>query len=111
MTEAYLPHSGKISLVVRLSEGETTEVAMVGRDSTFGASTAFGSPLALTTAIVQTPGICSLVPVKRLREVAERSTSFRATLIHHEQAIFAQAQQSAACLASHPGVARLARWL
>ena len=34
-----------------------------------------------------------------------------ATLIRHEQALFAQAQQSAACNASHTVEARLSRWL
>jgi CRP-like cAMP-binding protein len=32
-------------------------------------------------------------------------------LIRHEQALFAQAQQSAACNASHSAESRLARWL
>jgi CRP-like cAMP-binding protein len=35
----------------------------------------------------------------------------RALLIRHEQAVFAQAQQSAACFATHQVVARLSRWL
>ena len=33
------------------------------------------------------------------------------TLIRHEQVLFAQAQQSAACNAAHTVEARLARWL
>jgi hypothetical protein len=39
---AYLPHRGVISLVVRLANGENVQVAMVGRDSIFGAFSAFG---------------------------------------------------------------------
>ena len=46
-----------------------------------------------------------------LREVAEQSPTFRTMLIRHEQALFAQAQQSAACNASHSVEARLSRWL
>ena len=109
--DAYFPHSGIISLVVRLIDGETTEVAMIGRDSVFGASAALAGPTALTTAIVQSPGMCSALPIKRLHAAAEQSTRFRATLIRHEQAIFVQAQQSAGCMASHTAMARLARWL
>lgn len=41
--QVYLPHSGVISLVVRLAHGETTEVAMVGNQSIFGASAALGN--------------------------------------------------------------------
>jgi CRP-like cAMP-binding protein len=111
LKDAYFPHSGIISLVVRLIDGETTEVAMVGRDSIFGASAALGAPLALTTAIVQSPGMCSALPIGRLIEAADLSRTFRTILARHEQAIFVQAQQAAACMASHPAVERLARWL
>ncbi len=111
ITQAYLPHSGIISLVVRLMHGETTEVAMVGNQSIFGASAALGSPSALTTAIVTIGGTCSVLPIKRLREAMDQSTTLRTTLFRHEQSVLVQAQQTAACNAAHPTVARLARWL
>lgn len=84
---------------------------MIGRDSVFGGSAVLVGPRALTTAIVQTQGECSIVPINRLQAAADRSKTFRTTLARHEQAIFVQAQQSASCLASHLAVARLARWL
>jgi CRP-like cAMP-binding protein len=90
---AYFPHSGIISLVVRLVHGDTTEVAMIGRDSVFGASAALIGPTALTTAIVQSPGMSSTLPIKWLHDAADRSKSFRTALTRHEQAIFVQAQQ------------------
>jgi hypothetical protein len=62
LVDAHFPHTGLISLVVRFIEGETTEIAMVGRESVFGASAALGGPKALTTAIVQSPGACSAMP-------------------------------------------------
>jgi CRP-like cAMP-binding protein len=108
---AYFPHSGIISLVVRLVHGDTTEVAMIGRDSVFEASAALAGPAALTTAIVQSSGMCSALPIKWLHEAADRSKSFRATLMRHEQAVFVQTRQSAACNVSHPAPSRLARWL
>ena len=36
LKRAYLPHSGVISLVVKLAKGEHVQVAMIGRDSMFG---------------------------------------------------------------------------
>jgi CRP-like cAMP-binding protein len=111
LKDAYFPHSGIISLVVRLVEGETTEVAMVGRDSVFGASAAMTGPVALATAIVRSPGTCSVLSVERLRAAADQSKTFRTTLLLHEQAIFVQARQAAACVAAHPAVARLAHGL
>lgn len=111
LDNAYFPHSGIISLVVRLIHGETTEVAMIGRDSLFGASAALAGSMALTTAIVQSPGMCTALPIKWLKAAADQSRTFSTTLVRHEQAIFVQAQQSAGCMASHTAMARLARWL
>ena len=36
LPHVYFPHSGIISLVVRLVDGQTIELAMIGRDSVFG---------------------------------------------------------------------------
>jgi CRP-like cAMP-binding protein len=57
------------------------------------------------------PGSASLLPVADFRAAADRSLAFRTQLVRHEQALFAQAQQAAACNASHPVEARLSRWL
>jgi CRP-like cAMP-binding protein len=111
LKRVYFPHSGVISLVVALSEGNTVEVAMVGRDSVFGASAALDGRIALTKAVIQLPGLASTLDVGRLRAASETSVAFRTTLIRHEQAMFVQAQQSAACNVSHPVSSRLTRWL
>jgi CRP-like cAMP-binding protein len=111
LTRVFFPHNGVISLVVSLAGGGMVEVAMIGRDSIFGASAALDGNISLTDAIVQLPGTASTLEVGILRTAAEQSILFRTTLIRHEQALFAQAQQSAACNAMHPAEARLARWL
>lgn len=111
LTRVFFPHSGVISLVVSLAGGGMVEVAMVGRDSIFGGSAALDGNISLTDAIVQLPGSASALEVRFLRAAAEQSIAFRTTLIRHDQALFAQAQQSAACNAMHPAEARLARWL
>jgi CRP-like cAMP-binding protein len=43
--------------------------------------------------------------------IAAQSATFRNLLARHEQAILAQAQQCAACNASHSVEARVSRWL
>jgi CRP-like cAMP-binding protein len=111
LKQVYFPHSGVISLVVSLSEGKTVEVAMIGRDSVFGGAAALDGKVSLTSAVVQLPGAASSLEVGLLRAAAERSLPFRTALIRHEQALFAQAMQTAACNASHPVEARLSRWL
>jgi CRP-like cAMP-binding protein len=111
LKRVFFPHSGVISLVVSLTGGGMVEVAMIGRDSVFGGSAALDGNISLTDAIVQLPGWASTLDVAILRSAAEESVAFRTTLIRHEQALFAQAQQSAACNAAHVAERRLARWL
>jgi CRP-like cAMP-binding protein len=111
LTQVYFPHGGIISLVVSLAGGETIEAAMIGRDSVFGSAAALDGAIALNDAIVQLPGGASILDIAHLRRAAEKSVDFRTTLIRHEQALFAQAQQSAACNATHSVEARLSRWL
>jgi CRP-like cAMP-binding protein len=111
LTKVFFPHNGAISLVVSLGSGGIIEVATIGRDSLYGGTAALDGNISLTDAIVQLPGTASTLEVGRLRAAADGSATFRTTLIRHEQALFAQAQQSAACNASHSVEARLARWL
>jgi CRP-like cAMP-binding protein len=107
----YFPHTGIISLVVALSSGEVIEAAMIGRDSILGGAAAMDGLISLNKAIVQLGGKGEALEIGRLREVADTSPAFRTTLIRHEQVLFAQAQQSAACIAAHTVEARLSRWL
>jgi CRP-like cAMP-binding protein len=111
LTHVYFPNNGIISLVVRLLNGDTIEAAMIGRDSVFGAAAALNGGIAINDAIVQLPGVASTLGVAQIRRAAEDSVSLRTTLIRHEQALLAQALQSAACNASHTVESRLSRWL
>jgi CRP-like cAMP-binding protein len=111
LTHIYLPESGIVSMTVRLSEGQSVEVALVGHDSVFGASAAFDGAFSLTDAVVLLPGTASILDAADFRAAADRSVALRALLARHEQGLVAQAQQSAACNASHSVEARLSRWL
>jgi CRP-like cAMP-binding protein len=57
------------------------------------------------------PGTASTLDTALFRAAAERSAALRNLLARHEQALIAQAVQSAACNASHSVEARLSRWL
>lgn len=110
-TQAYFPHSGVISLVVRLASGETIEAAMIGRQSAFGVSAALDGGIALHDATVQLAGVASIIEVADLRAAAEQSVALRTTLIRHERIILVQAQQAGVCIAFHTAEARLSGWL
>jgi CRP-like cAMP-binding protein len=111
VSTVYFPTSSVISLVVALSSGETIEAAMVGRDGVIGASAALDGKTSLTRGIVQLPGGALACPVEILASAAFQSRSLISTLVCHEQTLYAQAQQSTACMASHDVQSRFCRWL
>jgi CRP-like cAMP-binding protein len=107
----HFPHGGVVSLVVELTSGEMIEAAMIGREGVVGGLSALDSKISISRAIVQIAGAGSVADVEHVRQLAEQSVAFRATLIRHEQVLLAQSQQSAACNAAHTIEARLSRWL
>jgi len=107
----YFPLRGVASVVVDLSAGETIETAMIGRDSLVGGSAAFDNQVSLNRVVVQVGGAAAALNVDRFRELVQQSESFRAKLARHEHFLLAQAQQSAACNATHALDQRLCRWL
>ena len=109
--QVYFPYSGVISLVVELDVGSMIETAMVGHDGVLNAAPALDGKVSLNKGIVQMAGSAGTIEANRLRQLANEFEPFRALLIRHEQVLFAQSQQSAACNASHTVEARMCRWL
>src|SRR3954471_8803174 len=107
----YFPTTAVISLVVTLSTGEVVEAAMVGKDGVVGAASAIGARISLCRAIVQLGGSAFMCEPDTLRSSALQSHSLLSVLIRHEQSVYGQAQQSAACMATHDVQSRLCRWL
>ena len=109
--QVYFPYSGVISLVVELDVGMMIETAMVGRDGALNAASALDGKVSPNKGIVQMAGSAGTIQVDRLRRLANVFEPFRSLLIRHEQVLFVQSQQSAACNASHKVEARMCRWL
>jgi CRP-like cAMP-binding protein len=107
----YFPTSGVVSLVVTLESGEMIEAAMVGSDGVVGASAALDGRISLSRGIIQLGGEIVVCSIDGLKSAAFQSPKLLALLIRHEQTVYAQAQQSAACFAAHHIHARLCRWL
>src|SRR5436309_12443866 len=107
----YFPSSAVISLVITLSTGEMIEAAMIGRDGVVGASAALDGKISLSRGIIQLGGEIVVCDIDALKSAALQSPKLLSLLIRHEQTVYAQAQQSAACFATHQVEARLCRWL
>jgi CRP-like cAMP-binding protein len=111
VNSVYFPISAVVSLVVTLASGEMTEAAMVGRDGAIGIASALDGKIAMSQAIIQLGGDAMVCDSAAFRGAALQSESLIATIMRHEQTLFAQAQQSTACMANHEVDARLCRWL
>jgi CRP-like cAMP-binding protein len=107
----YFPHSGIVSYVVEMSDGDMIETGMVGRDGVVGALQAIHEKVSPNKIVVQVPGKASAVDIDLMRKAINRSPSLRVMLAKHEQFLLAQVQQSVGCNASHSVSARLSRWL
>jgi CRP-like cAMP-binding protein len=107
----YFPHGGSVSITLGLSEGQTIEIAMLGRDSVLGGGAALADGIAPADAVVLFPGTASMLEIAAFRTAAATSAPFRTLMVRHEQVLLAHAQQSLLCNTLHPVEARLARWL
>jgi CRP-like cAMP-binding protein len=111
VTDVYFPTGAVVSLVVGLSSGELLEAAMVGRDGVIGAFATLGGNVPVNRAIVQLAGTALTCKVSELRSAVLQSQTLLSRMFRHEQTVYAQASQSAACMAAHQMEARLCRWL
>ena len=107
----YFPLTAIVSLVVLLSGGQSVEAAMVGRDGVVSATAALDGQLAVNRGVVQLAGDLLACDSNLLKAAAKQSDTLMSLLLRHEQALFSQVQQSAACIANHMVEARLCRWL
>ena len=109
--KVYFPFTGVVSLVVEMQVGDMIETAMVGRDGVANGTAALDGQVSLHKGIVQVAGDAMKINPDALRKLAHEFGPLQSLLIRHEQVLFAQAQQSAACNASHTVESRMCRWL
>ncbi|HET7682027.1 MAG TPA: Crp/Fnr family transcriptional regulator [Xanthobacteraceae bacterium] len=107
----YFPLNGAVSLVVPLGGGDMVEAGMIGRDGIVGTPAALDSATAINQAVVQVGGQASVAGVAPIQSAARQSATLRTALYQYDQLLLVQAQQSAACNATHTVEERLCRWL
>src|SRR5262249_14939636 len=95
--QVYFPLRGAVSMTVNLAEGQTIEVAMLGRDSVISCGAALAGRAALADAVVLFPGMAVSLDCTTFRGIADRSPNFRRLMVRHEQGLLAHAQQSVVC--------------
>ena len=107
----YFPHTGIVSLVVVVSEGQHVEAGMIGRNSVVGGGAALDAPIALNQAVSQVAGEGVVAETNAVKRLVSRSETLRISFARHQEMASAQTQQIAACNALHTVEERLSRWL
>jgi CRP-like cAMP-binding protein len=106
----YFIHDGIVSQLAAMAEGQSIEVAAIGREGAIGAMAGLGSRRALGRTVVQLPVRAARVPAATLAELVRGSESIRDMIVRYGDVLMAHVQQMAACNALHDVHARLSRW-
>src|SRR5262245_2649262 len=109
--QIYFPQSGMISLLVVAKNGAATETATIGREGAVGLHGALGKRLSFTRATTQIPGKFSVIGAAIFAQFAQDHAPVRDLIARYTEILWAEAQQIAACNATHDAPARLCRWL
>jgi CRP-like cAMP-binding protein len=110
--QVYFPHSGMVSVVIVLEDGEkAVETATVGREGAIGAVAGLGERNATARAIVQVAGTGTRISARNFQAAVRQSPFLRDFVVRYQEMLLHQAQQSTACNALHEARHRLCRWL
>jgi len=109
--QVYFPHSGTISFMLDMPDGQTVATAVIGHEGAVGMLSVLGPSRSPTTAVVRVAGIASQISASRFHAAFGQSSAIRHAVQTHTRAVLMQFQHVAACNALHRVEARMARWL
>jgi CRP-like cAMP-binding protein len=109
--QVYFPHSGTISFMLDMPDGQTVATSVIGHEGAVGMLSVLGPSRSPTTAVVRVAGIASQISASRFHAAFSQSGAIRHAVQTHTRALLMQFQHVAACNALHLVEARMARWL
>jgi CRP-like cAMP-binding protein len=107
----FFPHSGVISVVAVYANGNTIEMATIGREGCSGVQALLGARMSSVRLLVQIPGSAAKMSRAAYTRALESMPSFRALMYDYVEAFLEQVMVSVACNGAHSLTERLARWL
>jgi CRP-like cAMP-binding protein len=107
----FFPHSGVISVVAVYANGNTIEMATIGREGCSGVQALLGAKISSVRLLVQIPGSAARMSRAAFSRALESIPSFRALMYDYVEAFLEQVMVSVACNGAHSLKERLARWL
>lgn len=108
----FFPHSGMLSVVIRMQDGASVETVTIGKEGVTGPPlVAEEGVVANVECVCQLPATALRVPTEAFFELRRRSETLDELLTRYEQVVFGQIAQTAACNRLHSIEARTSRWL
>jgi CRP-like cAMP-binding protein len=107
----FFPHSGVISVVAVYANGNTIEMATIGREGCSGVQALLGAKTSSVRLLVQIPGSAARISRTAYSRAVESIPSFRVLMYRYAEAFLEQVMVSVACNGAHSLKERLARWL
>lgn len=111
VSQTYFITSGMISLIAITKEGQSVEVAMVGREGVVGMSSVLRTRTTSLRAKVQVAAVAWRISAEALRAEVKHCGSLHELLGCYAHTLVEQIAHSVTCNLFHPTEQRLARWL
>jgi CRP-like cAMP-binding protein len=108
---AFFPHTGMISILAVLRDGNAIETATVGREGAIGLMSGLAPYVTSTRTVAQSPVVASRISAANFRRLVQTSDELRDLVVRYNEALLSQVQITAACNAVHTLEARLSRWI
>jgi CRP-like cAMP-binding protein len=106
----YFPETCIVSLLGVLANGDTSEVALIGREGCVGLGLILGGESTILRASVQSAGAALRWKTSALRRELARGGAVERMLLHYVQAVWTQTAQSALCNRHHTLEQQMCRW-
>lgn len=111
LRHVHFPVTAVVSLVSPLQDGACSEVAVVGSEGVVGVCAFMGGGKALSSAVVQRPGLAWRMSARDIADAARDHEPVMQQLLRYTQALFTHMAQTSACHRHHALAPQLCRWL
>ncbi|TCT10151.1 Crp/Fnr family transcriptional regulator [Paralcaligenes ureilyticus] len=111
MRWVYFPTTAIVSLLYVLEDGESAEIAVVGKEGIVGVSLFMGGESTSSRAVVQSAGHAYKLKGPLLKDEFYRAGPMQRLLLRYTQSLLTQMAQTAVCNRHHTVDQQLCRWL
>ena len=111
ISHAYFPTTAIISMMYTMENGDSAEIAVVGRNGVVGISLFLAGGKTSSSTVVQNAGLAYRLSSSHLAAEFDMHAAMMRILLRYTQALVAQMTQTAVCNLHHRLEQQLCRWL